>query len=399
MRTPLVLVAGLTEHTVAEEVWRSSAGAVLVRHDLSRIAEGVVRRWVDGRETALELAHGCVSCTLRLDLLPLLRTLARRPEVSRIVVHLDSSLEPEAVCWALHHVLVGETTLDEDVRVEAVITVVDRSTWLADATGDASLAERGLGAAVEDDRTVAQVVVGQAEFADALVLTGPALDPWNASQVSAVLDRLTPGAPRQSLASLDVPALLAAIPANARRGVLDHAHGPLLRGQPPLEPDCGVSVVVFSDRRPFHPHRLHEAFDVLLEGTVRTRGRVWVASRPDVVLWLESAGGGLRVGHAGPWLAAVDDWEGVDPERRAMASLTWDPYYGDRAQDLVVIAHLASPEEITAALRGALLTDSELALGERQWAEFPDPFGEWHSDPCEDVETEDLRQSNRKEES
>ena len=36
--------------------------------------------------------------------------------------------------------------------------------------------------------------------------------------------------------------------------------GPLLRGQPPLEPDSGVSVLLFEDRRPFHPQRLHDAF-------------------------------------------------------------------------------------------------------------------------------------------
>ncbi len=72
-----------------------------------------------------------------------------------------------------------------------------------------------------------------------------------------------------------------------------------------------------------------------------------------LALWLESAGGGLRVGHAGPWLAAVEDWSGVDAERRATASLHRDPHYGDRAQDLVVIAHLAAPDEIVTALRGA----------------------------------------------
>ena len=402
VRTPLVLVAGLVTDAVAEQVWRTTGDAVLVHHDLSRIADGVVRRRVRRGEREqfelLELAHGCVSCTLREDLLPLLCKLAVRDDVPKIVLHLDSSLEPEAVCWALHHVLVGDATVSTLVDIEAVVTVVDRATFLSDASGDSPLAERGLGAAVEDERTVAQVVVGQVEFADALVLTGPSPDAWSAARTAAVLDRLAPGVPWQELAFLDVPALLAAIPPGARRGRLDHAHGPLLRGQPPLDPECGVSVVVFSDRRPFHPTRLHEALDVLLDGVIRSRGRVWVASQPDVALWLESAGGGLRVGHAGPWLATVDDWTEIDPERQAMASLTWDPYYGDRAQDLVVIAHLAAPEEIVAALNGALLTDDELAEGEEGWAAYADPFGDWHEDPCEDMDVEELIQGNRKEE-
>ncbi|HEX6347572.1 ribosome hibernation factor-recruiting GTPase MRF [Umezawaea sp.] len=340
MKTVVVMVAGVAEHPVAEEVWRALEGSVLVRHDLSRIAEGVVSRWVDGHLTVLDLAHGCVSCTLREDLVPLLTSLAG----STVVLRLDPALEPEAVCIALPA---------DAVHVLSVVSVIDRETWLADATGEVGLAERGLGAADDDERTVAQVVVGHAEFADALVLVG---EPGDVRTV-AVLDRVAPLAPRQELSSLDVTALLAA-PENRPYD----AFGPLLRGLP-LEPDGSVGTVHFTDRRPFHPERLHEALDVLLDGVVRTRGRLWVASRPDMALWLESAGGGLRIGDAGPWLAAVDDWSDVEPERRARASLEWDPYYGDRAQDLVVIVHEASTAEIEATLRAALLTDDELAGG------------------------------------
>ena len=44
---------------------------------------------------------------------------------------------------------------------------------------------------------------------------------------------------------------------------------------------------------------------VLLEGVVYSRGRVWVATQPGEALWLESAGGGLRVASADTWLAAM----------------------------------------------------------------------------------------------
>ncbi|KAA2252138.1 cobalamin biosynthesis protein CobW [Solihabitans fulvus] len=393
LRTPLVLVAGLAgraAEAVAEQLWRDEPGTALVHHNLRGIADGVLRRRVrHGRHdelVTLTLVHGCISCTLREDLLPLLHRLAERPDVRRVVVQLDPSLEPEAVCWALHHVLVEDRTLDELTRVEAVVTSVDLATLLADVTGDEALAERGLGAAAADERTVAQVAIGQVEFADAIVLAGTPADRWTAARTEAVLDRLAPLSVRQSLAALDTRALLADLPGNARRGELDDAHGPLLRGQPPLDTDCGVSVTVFGDRRPFHPQRLHEALDVLLDGVVRAKGRVWVASQPDVALWVESAGGGLRIGHAGPWLATLDqdDWAEIGEERRAMAALTWDPYYGDRAQDVVVVAHLADPAELTAALRNALLTDEELARGEAAWLAYPDPFGSWHVDPCED---------------
>lgn len=43
----------------------------------------------------------------------------------------------------------------------------------------------------------------------------------------------------------------------------------------------------------------------------------------------------------------------------------------------------ADPDEIRAALHGALLSDDEMADPDR-WRHLPDPFGDWHRDPCRD---------------
>lgn len=40
----------------------------------------------------------------------------------------------------------------------------------------------------------------------------------------------------------------------------------------------------------------------------------------------------------------------------------------------------ADPLEITEALRGALLTDAEVAAGEAAWRRLPDPFGWFHTE-------------------
>jgi G3E family GTPase len=293
--------------------------------------------------------------------------------------------------------------VSDDVDLRAVFTVVDRATFLADATGDDVLAERDLQGSPEDERTVAQVALSQVEFADVLVLAGTAPDAWTAAKTAAVLDRVAPSVPRVELSRIDGHGVLDAVPPGARRGEVTDMHGALLRGEPPVHADCGIGLVTFTAQRPFHPGRLHDALDVLLDGVVRTRGRAWVASQPDVAFWIESAGGGLGIGHAGPWLAAPDgpQWTDVSPERRTLASLRWHPVHGDRAQELVVVTDQATPDEIDAALRGALLTDEELAAGPRAWARYPDPFGDWHEEPCEDTETDPARHdaaaANRKE--
>ncbi|WP_237421769.1 GTP-binding protein [Gordonia sp. SID5947] len=415
--TPIILVTGLEPAAIARVGEAlvgtdGASGTVLVHHDLGRIVDGRVARrmaWVDsgGRrhdgQAEIELAHGCVSCTLREDLLPLLRRLHRRSAVRRIVVALDPIMEPERICWAIEQVVVAQMPgfvdgpAGRDVRVEATVACIAEDAWLDAATGDLGLVEAGFDAVVDDDRTLAQVAVGQVAHADALVVAGcdPAMrDAWESARLAAVCKRLAPGAPimmelpQRPVTGFLVESLLAAVGPRARRGRLDGPHDPLLRDQPALSADCGVSWVEFHADRPLHPGRLHEAIDVLLEGVVCARGRLWLATRPDEALWLESAGGGLRVAPGGRWLAAMDEDEraGVDPERRAMGALRWDEQFGDRHTSLVVLVHRADPTEIQDALRAACLNEVEFTAGEDFWSSFEDPFGDMHADPCDDLD-------------
>jgi G3E family GTPase len=380
MRTPVVLVAGQGDTDSVTGVFLRRAGTVVVEH---RFDGHVVRRTTSmlhrgeltTAEDALELAHGCVSCTVRNDLLVLLRKLARRDGVERIVVHLARWLEPEPICVAINHVRVrvgpgypdGPAALD--VAIAGVLTCIDSHSWLDRALGEDVL---------PDGRTMAQVVVGQAEFADLLVLTRP--EPVTL----AVLRRLAPRA-RITVGLDRVDIALANLEDDSRRGRSDHPHGWLLAGRPPLGAEGMVRIVEFNARRPFHPERLHTAVDLLLTGVVRTRGRLWLASRPDQVMWLESAGGGLRVAGAGKWLAAMTAREvaNVDAERRLFAELQWEYRFGDRHTAMTILTCGAEPPDILDALHGALLTDAELAEP-REWSGYPDPFGAWHQDPCDE---------------
>jgi G3E family GTPase len=380
MRTPAVLVTGQGDTDAVADVLLRRDGTLVVEH---RFDGQVVRRTVstlrDGElhvsEFPLELAHGCVSCTIRNDLLELLRRLHRRDDVDRIVVHVAPWLEPEPICWAINHVRVRvgpgyeDGPASRDVSIEAVVNCVEASQWIEDAVGDAEL---------RDGRTVAQVLVGQAEFADVQVLTEPE------SRALAVLRRLAPRA-RITVGTERVEMALSHLDSDSRRGRETDPHDPLLAGEPPLSPDGDVALVEFTADRPFHPQRLHVALDMLLDGVIRTKGRAWLANRPDDVMWIESAGGGLRIGHAGTWLAAMDSHRVayVNPQRRALAAAYWDDDFGDRHTSMTVVVCGARPAEILDGLGGALLTDDELSRRE-EWSSHPDPFGDWHEEPCED---------------
>jgi G3E family GTPase len=375
MRTPVVLVCGQGNADGVAEVLAQESGTVVVRHRFDgQVVVRSVRIHDDTSQWPLEVANGCVACTVRDDLLVLLRRLHRRSDVCKIAVVLMPWLEPEPVCWAIDNVRVGPGYIDgpaaRDVRVDAVVSSIDASNWLSQAVGDDELA---------DGRTAAQVVVGQAEFADVLVLTEPESKTLSVLRRLAPRSRITVGTDRLEMA-------LNHLEPDARRGRSSHPHEPLLAGQPSLDPDGDVGLLLFSARRPFHPQRLHVALDLLLDGVVRARGRLWLANRFDAVMWIESAGGGLMFNYIGKWLAAMNPNQlaYVDPQRRALAAADWDNRLGDRHVSMTVLVCGAEPEVIVDGLRGALLTDDELSRP-NEWARYDDPFGDWHEDPCDDM--------------
>ncbi|MBB2992220.1 G3E family GTPase [Mycolicibacterium iranicum] len=365
MRTPVVVVTGQRETEGIAGALLDSPGTAVVEHHFDghvvhRTTALMQRDVTVKADAVLELTNCCVSCTVRNDLLHHLRLLHRRPDVERIVVRLGPWMEPEPVCFAILH-----SPAARDVALSAVVTAVDSGAWLSQALGEDEL---------DDGRTMAQAVVGQVEFADVVVLDQPH------PETLAVARRLAPRA-RVTVGTTRIELALAHLETDARRGRSDDPHGSLLAGQPPLEAAGQIRLIEFQARRPFHPGRLHAAVDLLLDGVVRSRGRLWLANRPDTAMWLESAGGGLRVTQAGKWLAAMGtrEFAYVSPERRAMADLLWDPRHGDRHTSMAVLVCGADPAEVLAGLQGAVLTDAEMARPQ-EWRRFDDPFGDWHAD-------------------
>jgi G3E family GTPase len=381
MRTPVVLVGGQGHPDRAAATLMEAQGTAVISYDIER---HVVRRRVSMRragevwasEWILELADADAASTIHDDLLILLRRMHRRRDVDRIVVLFGEWTEPEPICHAINHTSVrvgrgyddGPASLD--VRVTAVVTCVDTGSWLAHAVGDTEL---------DDQRSAAQVVVDQAEFADVLVLTE------RDQRTEAVLRRLAP----RSRITGDIANIEATIRDPhplARRGADFDPHEALLTGEPPLVPEGDVSLVVFAATGPFHPDRLHTAIDVLLDGVVRARGRLWLASQPETVVWIESTGAELCLGNVGHWLAAMDPSEraAADPSRRTFAAAQWDDDHGDRHIALSILTCGADPDRILTALRWALLTDDELSRPER-WADYVDPFDDWRADTYDTV--------------
>ncbi|MFI6375398.1 CobW family GTP-binding protein [Streptomyces sp. NPDC050546] len=387
----VVIVGGLHADARRAAVARLLAdvpGSVALHHDLATAAAGTVVRTVRDATGVLDageapLVNDCACCALREDLVPELERLADAGRTPLAVVELWDSVEPKAM---------AEVVTAGGLTVTGVLTAVDPALVLPYLGNGDDLADGGLAAAATDQRTVADTFARQLEYAPVLaVAESPEADDEDrellaqlhptARQVpigrgdladGPAEDGLTVPAPRRrpltplaeaALAGFDVEAAAAA----------QHPACALL----PAEADAhGVSTLVWSRRRPFHPERLYAALEDLTCAAARSRGRFWLADKPDTLYHWDAAGGALCVESAGPWLASLPDaaWEMVPPVRRAAAALDWHPEHGDRGQHLVFTSPGLDRDGLERLLESCLLTDAEYAAGRDAWQRLPHAF-------------------------
>ncbi|WP_371589580.1 GTP-binding protein [Streptomyces virginiae] len=373
MTLPVVIVGGLhgdARRGAVQELLAAVPGSVALHHDLATATEGTVRRLV--RDASGELSRGeaplvndCACCALRADLLPELWRLAADGLTRLAVVELWDSVEPRAMAEVV------ATHGGEALDLTNVITAVDPALVLPYLANGDDLAQAGLAAAPTDRRTVGDTWARQLEYAPVLALVdSPEADDEN----RALLAQLHPTARRVATGSGELARVAFAGFDTAAAAAAQHPACALL---PQDADEAGVATLVWHRHRPFHPERLYEALEDLAAAAARSRGRFWLADRPDTLLAWEAAGGALCVENSGPWLASLPDaaWELVTPARRAAAALGWHPEHGDRCQYLTFTSPDLDREGLVRLLDSCLLTDAEFAAGREAWKRLPTAFG------------------------
>ncbi|MFJ6937384.1 CobW family GTP-binding protein [Streptomyces sp. NPDC101132] len=387
-RLPVVIVGGL--HSAArteavEGLLRVVPGSVALHHDLATAAEGTVRRTL--RDASGEQASGdaplvndCACCALREDLVPELVRLADAGLTRLAVVELWDSVEPRAMAEVI------AAHAGDRLVLGNVVTAVDTALLLPCLGNGDDLADAGLAAAATDRRTVADTFARQLEYAPVLaVVEGEGADDADRAlltQLHPTALRVPAGAPElAALAGVEPDAALAAGSHGGSHAGFDVAAAaarqhPACALLPHEADECGVGTLVWRRRRPFHPERLYAALEDLACAAARSRGRFWLADRPDTLLAWDAAGGALCVEGAGPWLASLPEaaWELVPPVRRAAASLDWHPVHGDRCQHLVFTSPALDRDGLARLLDSCLLTDDEYATGPEGWKALPRAF-------------------------
>jgi G3E family GTPase len=368
---------GLRVAVIVNDMSEINIDAALVRDGggLSRTEERLV-----------EMTNGCICCTLRDDLLGEVARLARQGRFDYLIIESSGISEPMPVAATFAF------GIDEDDRVladvaalDTMVTVVDAPHLIAQIEAGPSLEERGLSAYEGDERTVADLLVDQLEFADVVVINKTDLvPPDDLARVEALVTRLNPRARqiravfgRVSPADLLHTGSFDMAAAETAPGWVAELNGEHI----PETIEYGISSLLFRAPAPFHPQRLWDLLATAVDryGVLRSKGFLWLASRPDAMALWSQAGPNGQCDPIGVPVVVSGDWP-EDPEERAELQRLWDPVFGDRRQELVFIGVGLRADELRDRLHGCLLTADELAAGEGAWRLLPDPFPAWPLD-------------------
>ena len=353
----------LCRQQACEAVAAAHPLATMVLHDL--LENGLVIRRIYSQGALVEraethLEHGCLSCTVRLDVVPTVAALLDRGD-GRVIIGLPPAVASETAIAALHRGLPQGVTVDSAVLACAPDTLEDHL-W-----DRHTLFESGFTPVPEDQRTPGEFLMGELCFSDTVLLAEPALLP-----VDPALRRRGV----QLVAELAPHADVVVNPGAIRPGRHDYQEA-LCRTVPgsvriPAAASASpFTTVTHRAERPLHPERFRDALASLAEGCCWLRGRLWIAAAPRCRIAIQGIGPRVWLENTGPWLADQDAGARPDPLDAVDASLDWHPEHGDRCSVIAATGDGIDAAEIAGLLAGCELTDEEMASG---FAGLVDPF-------------------------
>ena len=335
-------------------------------------------------EKLIEMSNGCICCTLREDLLEEVNKLAKEGRFDHLVIESTGISEPLPVAETFTFADEEGVSLSDVAKLDTMVTVVDAVNFLKDYQEAKYLKDKGESLGEDDERSVADLLVDQVEFADLILISKTDLvKTEDLERLKAILKTLNTDAKVLPIehGNVDIDKVL-------NTGLFDferarQAPGWLkeMRGEHiPETEEYGIGSFCYEGRRPFHPDKFHE----FLHNTkqygklIRSKGFFWLATRPEYAGQWSQAGGIARYGFAGLFWKAVPkkDWP-EDEEYLASIKNQWVEPFGDMRQELVFIGQGLDKEKMTQKLNECLLTEEEVLKGREYWETLKDPFPAW----------------------
>lgn len=122
-------------------------------------------------EKLVEMSNGCICCTLREDLLEEVTKLAQEGRFDYLVIESTGIAEPLPVAETFTFADENGLSLSDVARLDTMVTVVDAINFLRDYDEAKFLTETAESLGEDDERSVADLLVDQVEFADVILIS------------------------------------------------------------------------------------------------------------------------------------------------------------------------------------------------------------------------------------
>ncbi|EJD8481286.1 GTP-binding protein [Staphylococcus pseudintermedius] len=351
-----------------------------VNIDKDLVAEGGGLSRTD--ENLVELSNGCICCTLRDDLLKEVERIVKRGGIDQIVIESTGISEPVPVAQTFSYVdeALG-IDLTEICRLDTMVTVVDANRFIKDYQSGDMLLDRDQAVGEDDERTIADLLIDQIEFCDVLILNKIDLvSEEEANRLEAMLRKLQPTAKliRTVNAEVNIDEVLETgrfnfEAASQSAGWLQELEAGGHATHTPETEEYGISSFVYRRRLPFHAERFNAFLENMSESIVRAKGIAWLAQYNDVACLVSQAGTAVDIHPVTFWVASMPKAErAAILQERPDVRADWDPEYGDRHTQLVMIGIDLDEAAITAQLDACLLNSQEI---DADWSQFSEPYG------------------------
>ena len=324
-KLPVTVLSGFLgagKTTVLTHVLNNREGkkVAIIVNDMSEINidESMIQNDVSlnhKEEKLVEMSNGCICCTLREDLLVEVNKLAKEGKFDYLLIESTGISEPLPVNETFTFEDESGISLSDVAKLDTMVTVVDAVNFIKDYDEAKYLQEIGESLGEDDERSVADLLVDQVEFADIILVSKiDLIKDSDYNELKAIIRKLN------SSAKI-IPISNGKVSTNEilNTGLFDfqkaqQAPGWLkeLRGEHvPETEEYGISSFVFEARRPFYPQKFYDFLHSkdISGKLIRSKGYFWLATRPKYAGSWSQAGGIAHHGFAGMfWKAIPKRW-------------------------------------------------------------------------------------------
>lgn len=335
-------------------------------------------------EKLVEMSNVCICCTLREDLLLEVNKLAKERKFDYLVIESTGISEPLPVAETFTFEDEEGVSLSKAAKLDTMVTVVDAVNFIKDYEEAKYLQESGESLGEDDERSVADLLVDQIEFADVILLSKTDLvTDTDIAKLKAILKTLNTIAEiiPISQGNIEIDKVLNTNLFDFEKAKQAPGWLKEMRGEHiPETEEYGISSFSYSARRPFYPEKFYNFLHNTKEygKLIRSKGFFWLGSRLEYAGQWSQAGGIAHYGYAGMFWRSVPkpNWpEDKDAIDAIMAN--WEEPFGDMRQELIFIGQGLDEVAMIDALDDCLVTEDDMNKGEEFWTTLNDPFPAW----------------------